>query len=726
MTKKNVAILIVALALLMVPVLSMADNGLYDANNDNYYDGVLGVVPPEVPDGFNIDGSDFVKGKFYAKDGTGYDDLSTAVTGLYDHQWNEHGELYVDPIWCIDVGSAINDVLPAAVNKLIIYGEVELDIPTYAGSVVVAEAIAAPTDAIKGKLILLDDTVFAGSLKLEGTEIELNGAGTANFASVTVTVAGVSIIGPGKLSTGSLTVDSGASLLIDDDADLTITGTATINGTLTVSGTLTAATTATVDVNVGGTLDVGTGASLTLSGNATANISGTLVAGGTLSVNTGATVDVKAGGTLTINEDNTLAGTVSLSGSLTVADVKTLTIGTLTVPDLAASSISGPGDVEISGSMNVLGILNLNATGALTVNATGPAEISGELEVTGSLTVPTGKMLAVNTGGILTIKTDTTIAGTLAVSGEVTTSATKTLTINGSLTVPAAATAIISGTVNVYGALNMHAPNCVSTPGSSMMLFYPGSEFIVDGEFFLGGTNTLTGGVLEIRVTAGVLTGEVKNTGTLRVYDNPIITCGFVGNSRITEEYGSLIYFGSFGPGNYIYNSDGTLMREPGTAVLSLLDPNAPAVYAPGLYITFWIWTDNKYGGYLQYEFEKYNDGDPLQAGREPIKRPSGEEGTFKFCLTHPVKKLTFAQSYESYYYWGDVDPKPDPISGLQFPTLDVAWEKRPGDYNAKSLVAVGTINEIMEKEVDTRTVATGDRGVALILTPGASVAWTT
>ena len=104
MTKKKVAMLIVALALLMVPVISMMDGG-YDANENDYANDFLGAAPTFTTDGFYVDDS-------YLDD-TPYDDLDMLYTAY---------PAYADPIYCygtLTVGAAPNTPDD---NDLITYG----------------------------------------------------------------------------------------------------------------------------------------------------------------------------------------------------------------------------------------------------------------------------------------------------------------------------------------------------------------------------------------------------------------------------------------------------------------------------------------------------------------------------------------------------------------------------------------------------------------------------
>ncbi len=140
------------------------------------------------------------------------------------------------------------------------------------------------------------------------------------------------IIGDTFTNSGTFTVNSGATLIIDQKAQLgalTVAGTFTSSGILTVGGALTVSGTATLNENttvasldVSGSLTVAAGKTLTVTGNASISSSGsiTVESGGTLDIQgsltmaSGTSIDVTSGTFTESGSDVDLDGTFTIDG----------------------------------------------------------------------------------------------------------------------------------------------------------------------------------------------------------------------------------------------------------------------------------------------------------------------------------------------------------------------------------------------------------------------------
>ena len=190
--------------------------------------------------------------------------------------------------------------------------------------------------------------------------------------------------------TGSLTVGAGGRLVVGDTAKVFSTGTLSTTAGATTIGSGTQETTAgTLRIWSTGTLDLRGGA---VSASNVALSGGTIGGYGTLSSN----ITANSGKLYVVNYDDTLAGQLTLSGSLTSGVSSTLTKlggGTLTI---AGSQSHGAGSLLNlnAGTTN----LNSDAGGNLAINAAAKVNF-GSSQHLGSLTVASGVTATALAGG---------------------------------------------------------------------------------------------------------------------------------------------------------------------------------------------------------------------------------------------------------------------------------------------------------------------------------------
>ncbi len=374
-------------------------------------------------------------------------------------------------------------------------------------------AFAAPQTIALGSALALDanltlDASGAAGVTITGAGLQLGGALTY-------------IAGAGDSDTIAVAITGSGSITKAGAGTLTLSGTNTYTGTTTVSGgTLSIASgtnlgAGTVALAAGATLDV-TGATtlantitgagtLTKTGAGTLTLSGTnsygttVVAGGTLNVASDAnlgtgTVTLGAGTTLDVTGATTINNAVTLTGAATINNAVTVIVSGVISGANNLTKV-GAGTLTLSGTNTYTGTTTVSA-GTLSVAAdanlgTGAVSLAAGtiLDVTGATTVDN----AVTLTGAATIRTGADVL----LSGIVGGAFALTKTGTGALTLSAASThsgtfTISAGTVFVTGTL-------------------ASSAVVVSAGAVLGGTGTVTGPV----TAAGTVAAGVAGVGVL-------------------------------------------------------------------------------------------------------------------------------------------------------------------------------------------------------------------
>jgi autotransporter-associated beta strand protein len=255
-----------------------------------------------------------------------------------------------------------------------------------------------------------NNTVLGGVLSGSGNTQDGSVTSLYKDGSGTLTLQGTNTYtGDTRLVSGTLTVGSGGNLGNGSDLYLALLGTANINQSCSLSSVQEWGT------NNGGTLNLGSGATLTISGGT-----------GTVYQNA-----VTGSGNLTMNSSGL---TESLYGSNTCTGDLTIQTGTMTL-----SGSNQFGAVTVNG-----GSLNLQRSGGTTLLATTDVVLSS-----GSLNVDQSQTLDDLTisGGTLTIATGATLTinGTLTLSGG-------TVTNNGTIAYGAAGALVYGSSNRTVGA----------------------------------------------------------------------------------------------------------------------------------------------------------------------------------------------------------------------------------------------------------------------------------
>lgn len=242
-------------------------------------------------------------------------------------------------------------------------------------------------------VILSGSSIYTGSTTVNAGMLQLN-----NNNGALPSASGITVQGPGVLKVSKnqtlawLTINSGATLVVESGATLTITGSLSNNGTIINNGTL-------VLQPSGAFSFPGTGSTMSAMKTLVVN-------GGSVALNKNINPEnltVSAGsldlGSFTAN-NSAGSGTLMLSGS------GTLKIGsTNTLPSgYTAYSFSSNSTVAYYGLAQTIATLGNNQKyGNLTLSGTGQKTLSGNVSAAGNLTLQTGTSLLVSTGKTLTV-----------------------------------------------------------------------------------------------------------------------------------------------------------------------------------------------------------------------------------------------------------------------------------------------------------------------------------
>jgi hypothetical protein len=358
---------------------------------------------------------------------------------------------------------------------------------TIEGADGLALAFASPLD----ELVVEAGSSFIGAVNGDGGTLDLaSGVGTISglFAGGDVTVSG---------SMPTTTFDDFGTLEIGAGASFTLTGPATIaagqslidNGTLTVTGALTSA--------------------------------GTL--GGTGTVDFTAGTDALTGGTLSVADLNVTGATVTLSGKVAVPSVVTVS-GKLLVAN--GTTLTGAGAIVLTDSASNE-ITGATATSLLTndIRIEGEGQLGdGAMELTnaasgsiyslgaGSLTLNTGTSTIINAGDIVSEGTGgLTISSPLDNTGELL-AYSSPLTVSGAVTGTGTAEIENAATLILMGAFN---ENVTFATGSTGTLELGDSKGYTTGSFTgfsKTGANALD--LLDIPFVSGTTTAVYTGTTT--------------------------------------------------------------------------------------------------------------------------------------------------------------------------------------------------------------------
>ncbi len=404
-----------------------------------------------------------------------------------------------------------------------------------------SNGITGSTSLVKkgnGKLIINNANSFTGGVNLNGGTIVVGNA-LALGATTNLLTFGASSNARLQLNNNSVTLGGLAS---PDATAIVENGGNTSNSTVTVSGSGSS--------TFAGTLRDGDGSTtgklgLTTGGTATLILTGTNSFTGATNIGAGSTLQVGSGGTSgtlgagSVADAGSLvfnrSDSVTLSGSVTGAGTVTIQSGTLVLT--GALSNNGTNTVNSGATLQVgngttngtVGSITDNGTLAFNNNGTAQSYTSsvtgsGALKITAGTLVLTGSFA--NTGA------DTVSSGaTLQIGDGVTNGAfASDVTDNGTLAFK------LNGTPLTYA-------NVASGGGSLHVI--SGSLILSNGNSYSGGTTIDSGATLQLGTngTAGSITGDVLDNGTLIINRGPLVTSSASFGGNITGT-GSLNFTG--------------------------------------------------------------------------------------------------------------------------------------------------------------------------------------
>ncbi|WP_374562614.1 putative Ig domain-containing protein [Ideonella sp.] len=326
-----------------------------------------------------------------------------------------------------------------------------------------------------------DSSTFSGGITGSGT-LTLDGSGTLTLS------------GTNSAQSWALNVLSGGTVAIAGDANLG-TGTVQLNGgTLSVTGDTTVDNTVTLGVN-DGSVSVGSGRAVSLSG----------AIGGTGSL-------VKTGsGSLTLSGSNNYSGTTTVSaGTLAVASDGNLGAGSL--------ALSAGSTLQVTGATTIDNAISLGGSATLLIDAAVTA--SGAISGSGSLTKAGSGNLTLSSGS------SNYAGGTTLSAGTVTAQNSASLG-SGSITFDGGALTVDSGASPTFS-------NSVAMASSGTLNLTSGTQATFSGAF--SGTGALAvigvaGGAAEV-LTLGNTGNSTAWSGTLAATD---ATLQFAGDNQLAS-----------------------------------------------------------------------------------------------------------------------------------------------------------------------------------------------
>ena len=393
--------------------------------------------------------------------------------------------------------------------------------------------------------------------------VYIDASGTYNVQINSAATAGALHVGTGTTGTQTLTIPGGASLTLSSPSDVTTTGNVALSGTLTGSGSL--------DVN--GVLDWNAG---TISGVAALNIK----AGGTLNVNTASTKTLSQR-LLTIlasGSANWLGGTwlMQTGGGIVNSGTFDIKCDQSLADNGSDAGVANNGTLRKSVTAGTTSFVNVDFF-----------HNAGTLDIqTGALDVAAGSAasaIAVSSGAELLINSDTftlatgasmagagkihVTAGTLSVTGASVSVEHLYLAggvVDGTGTITTGSTGSYqwdSGTMSGSG-------STIIASGGSMLMTSAGSKFLAQRTLTIQSSTTVTfGGTGALFLQSG---GNIANAGIFDIVADATIadngSAGAIVNTNIFKKTGGI--GGTTVITNVTLNNSGTINIQTGT-----LDP---------------------------------------------------------------------------------------------------------------------------------------------------------
>ncbi|MDG2020461.1 MAG: autotransporter domain-containing protein, partial [Phycisphaerales bacterium] len=391
---------------------------------------------------------------------------------------------------------------------------------------------------------LLTETGTVTQVGLEDTTLAVTG-GTFSGA-ITDELADLSLL----VSAGEFNYSGDA----DYDGSTSVSDGGTLNLTGSIDGT------ETLTLERSGTLEIGAGGSMTGSGNVDVKEESVLnLLAGDLAGGDDATFTFTA----TNDERMNIAGSVSLSS--TGDGVASLTYGSNAVVD-GSLTASNNSEVDIAGSMEVTGLVDLSGTsaGGLTVDDGLDIGESGQVQLAGSrtLSVTGDSTVAANANGILLNDTSAaTFDGDLDNAGTISLNDASTLDVTGDFDLTGNSTFAAGTTLSVGGLLDLADGAMLDLQGTDL----DGMDLTATGGILVNSGATLMGNATintsQLEYGGKVIVGATGSTTGLLTLDS----------GNLVSDTGGELTFGLTGDlivglANDVYGQNSLINVANGTA----------------------------------------------------------------------------------------------------------------------------------------------------------------
>ncbi|MBU6276194.1 MAG: autotransporter-associated beta strand repeat-containing protein [Planctomycetes bacterium] len=386
------------------------------------------------------------------------------------------------------------------------------------------------------------DLVFSGTLS--GTAQLNNDIGTITVSSLTFANSG-SLTSSGTFNLFNL---AGSGLALSSG---TITTTAAVNASAFDGDTVAMP----LSLSGSNAIALGTGHSLSISGN----ISG----GGSLTISGG----VSNSSFVYLSGSSSYSGGTVITGGNVQTQSRTSTVGDNFTLGTGPVSVSGSGTLYLRNSSTLGNTLSLSGTGAL------GGALRGSFGTAGSTAATTGTVALTGDAGIATassVNGDTTsklvMAGPLDLG-----SFTATFRPGKQATAATGLLIDVQGSITGAGSVILNAPTSVGPLKLSGSNNYTGSTTITSGTLIVGNSNALgNGAALAVNANGLDLNGFTVSSGALSGSATGVIQSNTSGAARlITSSTASSTYAGT------ITNGSGTVgLTKAGSGTLTLTGSN--------------------------------------------------------------------------------------------------------------------------------------------------------
>jgi hypothetical protein len=400
---------------------------------------------------------------------------------------------------------------------------------------------------------------LSGGTVINADAFELTGAGTTLTIAENFAYAGTFSLGAGStlsISTGDIlnltgrksfsgtvggggTLDVGGSTTVNSGAALSVAKWSLGSGTTTIAESLSYASVfLAVDAS---SLVVNNSDTLTLTGDST--LHGAMSGGGALALGGGATTIADATALLVASwsisgakTSATIDNNLSYAGSFSEGAGSTLSISsgdalTLSGPNSIAGTISGTGTLAITGGSNTLAsgvsltVSNLSESGAATVVTVGESLTYG-----GSFTQSAGSTLSISTGDILNLTGTKSFSGTVGGGGTLNVGGSTAVNSGAALSVAdwtlSSGTTTIAESLSYAGALLAGSASTLDVDSNDTLTLTGVSK--LHGAVSGGGALALGGGVTTLAYSAAlsVASWSISGANTSATIDNNLSYAG--------------------------------------------------------------------------------------------------------------------------------------------------------------------------------------------------------